>query len=116
MGGASDSIPARLDRKEPADVVVLARNALDQLGLSSWVPGDLPAGLGAQLFPLGFVEADCAHDLLLLREVGTRRMELERRRGGRHLPGGDRRSAAPTIREGSCRAPPRFAHRAAAIA
>lgn len=31
MGGASDSIPARLDRKEPADVVVLARNALDQL-------------------------------------------------------------------------------------
>jgi molybdate transport system substrate-binding protein len=31
MGGASDSIPARLERGEPVDVVVLARPALDQL-------------------------------------------------------------------------------------
>ena len=31
MGGASDSIPARLARAEPVDVVVLARPALDQL-------------------------------------------------------------------------------------
>lgn len=31
MGGASDSIPARLARNEPADVVILARGALDQL-------------------------------------------------------------------------------------
>jgi molybdate transport system substrate-binding protein len=31
MGGASDSIPSRLSRGEPVDVVVLARPALDQL-------------------------------------------------------------------------------------
>ena len=31
MGGASDSIPARLARGEPVDVVVLARPALDEL-------------------------------------------------------------------------------------
>lgn len=31
MGGASDSIPSRLDRGEPADVVILAREALDDL-------------------------------------------------------------------------------------
>lgn len=31
MGGASDSIPSRLARGEPADVVILARGALDQL-------------------------------------------------------------------------------------
>jgi len=31
MGGAPDSIPSRLDRREPADVVILAREALDDL-------------------------------------------------------------------------------------
>lgn len=31
MGGAPDSIPSRLDRGEPADVVILAREALDDL-------------------------------------------------------------------------------------
>lgn len=31
MGGASDSIPARLDRGEPVDLVILARPALDGL-------------------------------------------------------------------------------------
>jgi molybdate transport system substrate-binding protein len=31
MGGAPDSIPSRLDRGEPADVVILARSALDDL-------------------------------------------------------------------------------------
>lgn len=31
MGGATDSIPARLDRQEPADMVILARKSLDQL-------------------------------------------------------------------------------------
>jgi molybdate transport system substrate-binding protein len=31
MGGAPDSIPSRLDRGEPADVVILARDALDDL-------------------------------------------------------------------------------------
>ena len=31
MGGASDSIPARLARNEPVDVVILARPALDEL-------------------------------------------------------------------------------------
>ncbi len=31
MGGASDSIPARLARNEPVDVVILARSSLDEL-------------------------------------------------------------------------------------
>lgn len=31
MGGASDSIPSRLARNEPVDVVILARSSLDQL-------------------------------------------------------------------------------------
>ncbi|QHI98472.1 solute-binding protein [Xylophilus rhododendri] len=31
MGGASDSIPARLARNEPVDVVILARGSLDEL-------------------------------------------------------------------------------------
>ncbi len=31
MGGASDSIPSRMDRGEPVDVVILARPALDAL-------------------------------------------------------------------------------------
>jgi molybdate transport system substrate-binding protein len=31
MGGAPDSIPSRLERGEPADVVILAREALDDL-------------------------------------------------------------------------------------
>lgn len=31
MGGAPDSIPSRLNRNEPADVVILAREALDDL-------------------------------------------------------------------------------------
>jgi molybdate transport system substrate-binding protein len=31
MGGAPDSIPMRLERREPADVVILARTALDDL-------------------------------------------------------------------------------------
>jgi molybdate transport system substrate-binding protein len=31
MGGAADSIPSRLARNEPVDVVILARSALDQL-------------------------------------------------------------------------------------
>ena len=31
MGGAADSIPSRLNRNEPADVVILARTALDEL-------------------------------------------------------------------------------------
>jgi len=31
MGGAPDSIPSRLDRGEPADVIILAGTALDQL-------------------------------------------------------------------------------------
>jgi len=31
MGGAPDSIPSRLNRNEPADVVILAREALDAL-------------------------------------------------------------------------------------
>lgn len=31
MGGATDSIPARLDRQEPADMVILARKSLDKL-------------------------------------------------------------------------------------
>ena len=31
MGGATDSIPARMDRKEPADMVIMARKSLDQL-------------------------------------------------------------------------------------
>lgn len=31
MGGAPDSIPSRLNRGEPADVVILARDALDDL-------------------------------------------------------------------------------------
>ena len=31
MGGAPDSIPMRLERGEPADVVILAANALDEL-------------------------------------------------------------------------------------
>ncbi len=40
MGGASDSIPSRLARNEPVDVVVLARPALDQLAAQGKVvPG-----------------------------------------------------------------------------
>ncbi len=37
MGGATDSIPARLDRGEPADMVILARNSLDKLATKGQV-------------------------------------------------------------------------------
>jgi molybdate transport system substrate-binding protein len=40
MGGAPDSIPSRLNRNEPADVVILAREALDDLvAKGAVVPG-----------------------------------------------------------------------------
>lgn len=53
MGGASDSIPSRLDRNEPADLVVLARNALDQLVKQ----GKVVPGTEVDLVhsPIGFV-------------------------------------------------------------
>ncbi|HCP63401.1 MAG TPA: molybdenum ABC transporter substrate-binding protein [Hyphomonadaceae bacterium] len=37
MGGASDSIPARLARNETADVVILARNGIDDLAYKGFV-------------------------------------------------------------------------------
>lgn len=37
MGGASDSIPARLARDEPADVVILARSGIDDLARKGYV-------------------------------------------------------------------------------
>ena len=37
MGGASSSIPSRLDRGEPADAVILAREGLDRLATSGRV-------------------------------------------------------------------------------
>lgn len=37
MGGASDSIPARLARNEPADVVILARAGIDDLAHKGYV-------------------------------------------------------------------------------
>lgn len=37
MGGAADSIPARLDRGEPVDIVILARPALDGLAAKGQV-------------------------------------------------------------------------------
>lgn len=37
MGGATDSIPARLDRGEPADMVILARKSLDKLAAKNQV-------------------------------------------------------------------------------
>jgi molybdate transport system substrate-binding protein len=37
MGGASDSIPARLARNEPADVVILARSGIDDLARKGYV-------------------------------------------------------------------------------
>jgi molybdate transport system substrate-binding protein len=37
MGGASDSIPARLARNEPADVVILARGGIDDLARKGFV-------------------------------------------------------------------------------
>ena len=37
MGGAKDSIPARLDRKEAADAVILARKSLDALAKKNQV-------------------------------------------------------------------------------
>jgi molybdate transport system substrate-binding protein len=37
MGGAADSIPARLARNEPADVVILARGGMDDLARKGYV-------------------------------------------------------------------------------
>jgi molybdate transport system substrate-binding protein len=37
VGSASDSIKARLERGEPADLVILAREGLDQLIKEGWV-------------------------------------------------------------------------------
>ena len=39
MGGAPDSVPARLDRGEPIDVVIVAREALDALTTQGKVAG-----------------------------------------------------------------------------
>lgn len=45
MGGAADSIPARLDRGEPVDLVILARPALDGLAAK----GQVAAGSAVDL-------------------------------------------------------------------
>lgn len=52
LGGAADSIPARLDRGEPADVVILARPALDALAAKGQVKAGSQADVVLSLMGL----------------------------------------------------------------
>src|SRR4029434_9567095 len=63
MGNASDSIPSRLARGEPVDVVILARPALDQLVAEGIVVPGSQVDLVRSLIGMAVRKGTPKHDL-----------------------------------------------------
>jgi len=63
MGGATSSIPSRLDRDEPADVVILAREGLDRLAASGHVVPDSRVDLAASQVGMAIREGAALPDI-----------------------------------------------------